>query len=337
MQGKRIDKEKLKVALNRFTEKQNHIVLSYGKNDQFITHRIYKDTIEDFSLFNPYFSLNGAAFFYRVFGKDIKVFLILRPCEIRAAVELIKLNQIEPEAITLISVDCPGSISLKKAELDLPDDFFEIQNVFDKNGNVLRWACKYCREKRGVVGDAGIRVTEDLNLWIFSYTDKGNEFLNILDGEVEEFTGKFFKLEGEKLDPFATDMATFNKDFSKCILCKNCRDMCPVCYCIDCLFNGDEYLPKGDAFINKVIRTGTENLPYGKEMFHMIRMFHVSQTCVGCGACEEACPQDIPLTRYFKGVSERLQNMFSYMSGRDVKEIIPYLTFKEDELKDAED
>jgi formate dehydrogenase subunit beta len=78
-------------------------------------------------------------------------------------------------------------------------------------------------------------------------------------------------------------------------------------------------------------------MPQGKEMFHLIRMFHVSQVCVGCGACEEACPQGIPLTKYFKGVSERLQSMFSYMSGRDAGETIPYLTFLEDELKDAED
>ena len=59
--------------------------------------------------------------------------------------------------------------------------------------------------------------------------------------------------------------------------------------------------------------------------------------CTRCGACEEACPQGIPLTKYFKGVSERLQGMFAYMSGRSPEEPLPFVTFLEDELKDAAD
>ncbi len=158
-----------------------------------------------------------------------------------------------------------------------------------------------------------------------------------MEGIPEEAPTEMLIGEARQAEKFQTDMANFAKDFSKCIMCKNCRDMCPVCYCIDCVFNGDEYLPKGDALLNKIFRTDSGEMPQGKELFHLIRMFHVSQTCVGCGACEEACPQGIPLTKYFKGTSERLQGMFSYMAGRSFDEEIPYLTFLEDELKDAED
>jgi formate dehydrogenase subunit beta len=201
----------------------------------------------------------------------------------------------------------------------------------------MRWACSVCREKRGVLGDAGIRIDKTGNYWVIPYTEKGEVLLSLAEGEPEEVSSDMLIGESKKADKFQVDMATFAKDFEKCIMCMNCRDMCPVCYCIDCVFHGDEYLPKGDALLNKIFRSGSTSMPRGKELFHLIRMYHVSQTCVGCGACEEACPQGIPLTKYFKGISERLQGMFAYMSGRSFDEPIPYITFLEDELKEAED
>jgi formate dehydrogenase subunit beta len=262
--------------------------------------------------------------------------LLLRPCEIRAYHELVKLSQIEPEGIVAVSVDCPGTVSSKERIEGVPLDAKGLVDYF-KDPDRMRPACRTCGEKRGVVGDAGIRIDKDGAFWAFSYTQKGDSFLGLFEGDSDAGPPEMLLWESPKPEKFQTDMEQFSSDFSKCVLCKNCRDMCPVCYCIDCLFNGDEYLPKGDALLNKVLRTGSGTMPGGKEMFHFIRMFHVSQVCVGCGACEEACPQGIPLTKYFKGISERLQGMFSYMSGRDPGETIPYLTFLEDELKDAED
>ena len=170
------------------------------------------------------------------------------------------------------------------------------------------------------MGDAGVRVAKDGTLWAFPYSDRGEGFVSLLEGEEEEAAEEMLLEDASApaAEPFQTDMARFSEDFSKCILCKNCRDMCPVCYCIDCVFNGDDYLPKGDALLNKVFGAGSTDLPQGKELFHLIRMFHVSQFCVGCGDCEEACPQGIPLTRYFKGISERLQGLFSYVPGRNL-------------------
>ena len=206
-----------------------------------------------------------------------------------------------------------------------------------KDSSKMRWACQVCRERRGVVGDAGIRIDKNGKLWTLPYTEKGEALLSLMEGIPEEAPTEMLIGEASQVEKFQTDMANFAKDFSKCIMCKNCRDMCPVCYCIDCVFNGDEYLPKGDALLNKIFRTNSGEMPQGKGLLHLIRMFHVSQTCVGCGACQEASPQGIPLTKYFKGTSERLQGMFSYMAGRSFDEEIPYLTFLEDELKDAED
>lgn len=335
MQGKQITEAALESALNHFLDDEQHLVLGFERASAGVHHRIFKGEVENLSLFNPSFDVNGALYLRRLFSKGAKVILLLRPCEVRAYSELTKLTQVERQAIIAVSVDCFGAVSSKSKPENLPTGLDELKDYF-KTHDTMRTACATCGERRGVVGDAGIRIAENGDLWACAYTPGGEGFLKMIEGPDGE-TPKMLLPEGPATERFGTDMAQFSKDFENCMMCKNCRDMCPVCYCIDCVFNGDEYLPKGDALLNKIFRTGSTGMPQGKEIFHLIRMFHVSQVCVGCGSCEEACPQSIPLTRYFKGVSERLQGLFSYQSGRSFDEEIPYLTFKEDELHDAED
>ena len=336
MKGRKLKSGDIESALNQFLKDDQHLLLGFEKGENGVSHKIFKGSLDHYSLLNPVFGANAALYLRRLFSKGYQVMLMLRPCEIRAYVELHKLTQIEREDIIAVSIDCLGTISSKEKKDDVPAEADQLTDYF-KSSDSMRWACSVCGERRGVVGDAGVRIDKNGALWLVPYTEKGETLLSLMEGESEEVPEEMLIGASTKADQFQVDMETFDKDFEKCIMCMNCRDMCPVCYCVDCVFHGDEYIPKGDALINKIFRSGSTKMPQGKELFHLIRMYHVSQTCVGCGACEEACPQGIQLTKYMKGVSERLQGLFSYMSGRSFEEAIPYLTFQEDELKHAAD
>jgi formate dehydrogenase subunit beta len=56
-------------------------------------------------------------------------------------------------------------------------------------------------------------------------------------------------------------------------------------------------------------------------------------SCVGCGLCQEACPNDVPVFRIFRLVGSKVQPLFSYVPGRSVDEPLPLTTFKEAEFE----
>lgn len=335
MKGKKIEKKGLIEALRRFLKDDFSLVLAFVKKDGFFRTRIFRRELEDISLVNPVFHMNTSVILRRIFTQDLKMIAILRPCETRAYVELKKLAQIESHIICG-SVDCFGTVPSRIEPLSFPEEVRELKEVLDKSED-LRNACRACSFKSGKYGDFGIRFDSKFNWWFVPYTEMGKALSNLIDGEESELPEELKKGEEGKRLNFKSSLDELRSDLERCVMCLNCRDMCPVCYCVDCLFNKEEYVPKGDALMNLALSSEGIEVPKGKEIYHMIRMYHVSQTCVGCGGCEEACPQNVPLLKYFKGVSDRISGVFNYVPGRSLDEKIPYTTFEEDELSDAED
>lgn len=68
-----------------------------------------------------------------------------------------------------------------------------------------------------------------------------------------------------------------------------------------------------------------------KLQFQVGRAVHMSTSCVECGLCEEACPQDVNLTRLFILLAEANWKLFNYKAGRSMEEP-PLRTFIPEEL-----
>ncbi|MEK7812239.1 MAG: 4Fe-4S dicluster domain-containing protein [Candidatus Desantisbacteria bacterium] len=116
--------------------------------------------------------------------------------------------------------------------------------------------------------------------------------------------------------------AFWNKEFSRCIRCYACRQVCPVCYCPDCFVN--RTMPK---YLNEAASSEKNKL------FSMIRMMHVFGRCTDCRACDNACPVGIPLHLLTKKIAMDALELFGYVSGQGQEH--PFATFKKDELMEG--
>lgn len=278
--------------------------------------------------------------------------VVLRPCEIRALVELEKLQQVSLEPFLVIGVDCVGTYSVldyaKKVSqsgsgLTTTIDFFKEVTT----GNFpeeLRGACCGCQYPAPTYADLAIQlVGEDITkqIGVHALTDKGRTIFDALGlketPESKERQKELVKLKEAKKQLAEQDKIEFLELISsQCINCKNCRAVCPICYCKQCVFDGEVFEYTMDKYLKLSGKKGAMDMPPDKILFHLTRMSHVAASCAACGQCEAACPSKIPLGRIYQRISSAAQGALDYEAGRSLEDELPLTTFREEELSFVE-
>jgi formate dehydrogenase subunit beta len=105
-------------------------------------------------------------------------------------------------------------------------------------------------------------------------------------------------------------------EFRRCVKCFACRNVCPICYCDECVLEG-----KDPRWISKPREVDEMFL------FHLIRAFHTAGFCVDCGACERACPAGIQLRLLYRKVAKDVKEFFGYEAGVDLDKKPPLTKF----------
>ena len=109
-------------------------------------------------------------------------------------------------------------------------------------------------------------------------------------------------------------------EFSKCIRCYACRQVCPFCWCEQCI--ADENQPQ---WIDR------SPSPQNNTSWNVIRAFHLVGRCVECGECDRVCPVEIPLSLIATKMAVEVEDAFDYVAGTDVEAVPALQSFQADD------
>lgn len=314
------------------------------------------------SPFAPVAIINAARVVSRLTATDpgVKVGAVLRPCEVRALVEMAKLQQVMLEKVLIIGVDCLGTFEpadyyhLTETGLDVESWLAQAASSGQVavNGTRVRTACAICEAVSHPGAHlslhwVGCNVREELYL---TYDGSAVNLDDLFEtgilqpGELPmprqqlvESLQKQRREAAEKLcADFASRVADINcllDELAPCLGCHNCRRTCPVCVCRECVFESNLFEHEPAKYLQWAAASGAIKVPTDTLLYHLARMHHMAVSCVGCGQCESGCPSKIPLTLLFRTIGKTLQDLFTYVPGANVDEPPPLTTYKEHELE----
>jgi formate dehydrogenase subunit beta len=311
---------------------------------------------------SPYMPLNTARLLQqmtRMVPPSERVAAVMRPCEARALVELVKLRQIQLDNLIVISIDCPGTYPLAeyKKMIEAGKDPMALLVEQLNQGNQderLRDACKTCLYPCAPSADIriGFFGLDKGEFLIEALTQAGEQALRELGQEAQDIhlgrreqflkqlhakrkAGEHKILEEQRQNLRGPDKLL--SALSSCVSCRNCMTMCPICYCKECFFHSPTFEMEADRYVRLAKRKGAARMPADILLFHITRMAHMATSCVQCGMCEEACPMEVPVFRLFKAASAQVQALLTYEPGRSFDEEIPIAAFREEELEGVQE
>ncbi len=284
-----------------------------------------------------------------------KLMIIAKPCEIKAIVELTKFKQIDLDNCFLIATDCSGTYEVSDFEKLITNnpDYVENYPKIHSNGDLksadgfsFRKSCTICETPSidpklpdAVIGyyggDGGIIFTLKEGSKLFDTVESQSVDLSKRESTISKVVSERIKSKADKLAEFKKSVNSIDglkNLLSKCIRCHNCMVACPICYCKECVFRSPTFDHSADTISGWAERKGALRMLENTTMFHLTRLNHMSSSCIACGLCSSACPNDIDVATLFISSAESVQKMLEYKAGESFDTPAPVVTFRENEF-----
>lgn len=234
-----------------------------------------EESLKDF-VYNDFCGANLSKYLIDISKKEGKTAVFLKPCDTYSFNQLVKEHRVKRENVYVIGVECHGKLDNYKLEKKgisgIASEAYEGEDaVFEtiygkasaKKEEVLLEKCLTCKGKKHMVSDETL----------------------ILSDVEDKVSDRFAKVRELEAMTEEERFAFWQGQLSKCIRCNACRNVCPACSCVKCVFDNPQSGVAAKANADS----------FEEQLFHIIRAFHVSGRCTDCGECSRVCPQRIPL------------------------------------------
>ena len=238
-----------------------------------------------------------------------KIIALIKPCDSYSFNQLCTEHRIDRDKVYILGVGCRGKIDVDK----IRDRGITGITSIDEAGDTLTVHTLY--------GDETVNRREVLLDKCLSCKGKEHRVSDELIGESEETSTGEDRFDMVKKLQQMTEEERFSfwrSELSKCIRCNACRNVCPACSCVKCVFDNPN--------------TGVQNKAaaddFEENLFHIIRAFHVAGRCTDCGECSRVCPQGIPLHLLNRKFISDIDELYGdYQAGEAVGQRHPVINY----------
>ena len=271
------------------------------------------ETVEELDefVYNGFCGANLSKYLISASKKEGKTAIFLKPCDSYSFNQLVKEHRIVRENIHVIAIECQGKLDIEKikaqgvnavTEVEENGESVTVSSLYGETklnkADILLGKCASCKGKTHQVKDEEIILHE-------MPAPANNRFDEV--AKLEAMT------EDERF-------AFWREQLQKCIRCNACRNVCPACSCIKCVF---------DNPASGIAATANDD-QFEEQLFHIVRAFHVAGRCTDCGECSRVCPQNIPLHLLNRKFIKDIDGLYGeFQAGEEAEGKTPLTSYTE--------